>query len=269
MESCGGKDTYRARCSSLLRKLHYLTAWAVYMRLSKTSAAAPTLRLTNSISIALSQDIGLKVFSTLQPLKTHHESINHRCSRYHGISFSTHLSKIELNCLPNNLLGRVGSAALAACLHKKHTVTAFLRNPSLLSPSLLSHPRLRIIQGEPTSHSALVEALRDQDSVIQASVYGNPSSHTESEKLVRSIIDAVKEVQAARARRIRLWVMSGQVMVDIPVEEEGEVYPIHPEHYWNYGFLREGEGEKDVDWSLLCPQTMEGGEMRVWLYNIR
>lgn len=66
-----------------------------------------------------------------------------------------------------------------------------------------------------------------------------------------------------------MWVMSGQVMVDIPVEEEGEVYPIHPEHYWDYGFLREGVGEKDVDWSLLCPKTMEGGEVRVWLYNIR
>lgn len=58
-------------------------------------------------------------------------------------------------------------------------------------------------------------------------------------------------------------------MVDIPVEEEGEVYPIHPEHYRDYGFLREGEGEKDVDWSLLCPKKVEGGEVRVLLYNIR
>ena len=58
-------------------------------------------------------------------------------------------------------------------------------------------------------------------------------------------------------------------MVDIPVEEEGEVYPIHPEHYRDYEFLREEEGEKDVDWRLLCPKKMEGGEVRVLLYNIR
>ena len=186
-----------------------------------------------------------------------------------GAAGSMHSSIIQLNCSPNNLPGRVGSAALAACLQKKHTVTAFLRNPSLLPQALLSHPRLRIIQGEPTSHPALVEALRDQDSVIQASVYGAPSPQNESEDVVRSVISAVKEVQAARARRIRLWVMSGQVMVDIPVEEEGEVYPIHPEHYRDYEFLREEEGEKDVDWSLLCPKKMEGGEVRVLLYNIR
>ncbi|KAF6222291.1 hypothetical protein HO133_001377 [Letharia lupina] len=171
--------------------------------------------------------------------------------------------------------GRVGSAALAACLTKQHHVTAFLRNPSKLPPELHNHPRLRITQGDATSHSSLVEAIEDTDAIIQAAVYGSntPFGTSDSEKVVRCIINAVKEVQASRpirSRPIRLWVMSGQVLMDIPGyagKIEGDVFPIHPEHYKNYDFLR--NDAKDVDWSLLCPGRIDQGEVRVLLYNIR
>ncbi len=119
-----------------------------------------------------------------------------------------------------------------------------------------------------------MEALRDQDAVIQAAVYGSNSPYgaSDSEKVVRCIIDAVKEVQAARSRKlrpIRLWVMSGQVLMDIPAYKgkiEGDVFPIHPEHYKNYDFLQ--KDAKDVDWSLLCPGKIDAGEVRVLLYQI-
>ena len=173
------------------------------------------------------------------------------------------------------LLGRVGSAALAACLSKQHHVTAFLRNPSKLAPELRNHPRVRIIQGDATSHASLVEAIRDTDAIIQAAVYGSnsPLGTSDSEKVVRCIINAVKEVQASRpvtSKPIRLWVMSGQVLLDIPGyagKIEGDVFPIHPEHYKNYEFLQ--KDAKDVDWSLLCPGKIDQGEVRVLLYNVR
>ncbi|KAL9133970.1 MAG: hypothetical protein Q9175_004851 [Cornicularia normoerica] len=162
--------------------------------------------------------------------------------------------------------GRVGSAALAACLSKQHHVTAFLRNPAKLPPELRNHPRLRITQGDATSHASLVEAIRDTDAIIQAAVYGSnsPFGTSDSEKVVRCIIKAVKEVQASRpvrSRPIRLWVMSGQVLMDIPGyagKIEGDVFPIHPEHYKNYDFLQ--KDAKDVDWSLLCPGRIDQGE---------
>jgi len=87
--------------------------------------------------------------------------------------------------------------------------------------------------------------------------------------VVRCVIDAIKEVQKGR-RPIRLWVMSGQVLMDIPGyggKIEGDVFPIHPEHYKNYEFLQKDAG--DVDWSLLCPGRLDAGEVRVLLYNIR
>lgn len=119
-----------------------------------------------------------------------------------------------------------------------------------------------------------MEALRDQDAVIQAAVYGSntPYGTSDSEKVVRCVIDAVKEVQATRPRKlcpIRLWVMSGQVLMDIPGYRgkiEGDVFPIHPEHYKNYDFLQ--KDAKDVDWSLLCPGKIDDGEVRVLLYQI-
>ena len=177
--------------------------------------------------------------------------------------------------LTSSTSGRVGSAALAACLTKQHQVTAFLCDPAILPPELRNHPLLRITKGDATSHTSLVEAIKDTDAIIQATVYGStsPLAASESEKTVRCIINAIKEVQASRPKRsrpIRLWVMSGHVLMDIPAyagKSEGDVFPIHPEHYKNYEFLQ--KDAKNVDWSLLCPGRMDKGEVRVLLYNIR
>ncbi|KAL9129525.1 MAG: hypothetical protein Q9217_002049 [Psora testacea] len=181
------------------------------------------------------------------------------------------LQSIKLICLT----GRVGLAALEACLAKHHTVGAFVCNPAKLPLEVRSHPRLRIIQGDATSQSSLVEAIRDQDAIIQAAIYGSnsPFGTSDSEKVIHSIIKAIKEVQASRpsnAALIRLWVISGQVLLDIPGGNgkiKGDVFPIHPEHYHNYAFLQ--QDAKDVDWSVLCPGRIERGEVRVLLYQIR
>ena len=150
-----------------------------------------------------------------------------------------------------------------------------MRSPSKLPLELRAHPLVRVQPGDATSHVSLVEALREQDAVIQAAVYSSksPFGTSDSEKVVRCIIDAIKEVQAARpkfSRPIRLWVMSGQVLMDIPGFKgkiEGDVFPIHPEHYKNYDFLQ--IDAKNVDWSLLCPGKIDAGEVRVLLYQIR
>ena len=171
--------------------------------------------------------------------------------------------------------GRVGSAALAACLTKNHVVTAFVRSPSKLPLEVRTHPRIRVVEGDATSRASLVEAIRDQDAIIQAAVYGSnsPWATSDSEKVIRTTVSAIKEVQSSRrsgATPIRLWVLSGQVLLDIPGGRgkiEGDVIPIHPEHYENFAFLQ--HDARDVDWSLVCPGRIEEGEVRVLLYECR
>ncbi|KAL9639397.1 MAG: hypothetical protein Q9164_000938 [Protoblastenia rupestris] len=171
--------------------------------------------------------------------------------------------------------GRVGSAALEACLAKTYTVTAFVRNPAKLSSEVRDHPGLRIIKGDATSHTSLIEAIRNQDAIIQAAVYGSnsPFGTSDSEKVLQNTIRAIKEVQATKpynAAPIRLWVLSGQVLLDIPGGKgkiEGDVFPIHPEHYKNYAFLQ--QDATDIDWSLLCPGKIDQGEVRVLLYECK
>ena len=132
-----------------------------------------------------------------------------------------------------------------------------------------------MIKGDALSHQSLVDAIRDQDAIIQAAVYGSntPFGTSDSEKVIRCIINAVKEVQLTRRLAgppIRVWILSGQVLLDIPGAGgriEGDIFPIHPEHYQNYAFLQ--QDARDVDWSLLCPGRIEQGEVRVLLYECR
>lgn len=178
----------------------------------------------------------------------------------------------------DNFLDRVGSAAVSACLAKGYIVSAFVRNPSKLPFETRNNPRLRIVKGDATSHASLVEAIRDQDAIIQAAVYGSGSPYgtSDSERVIQALVAAIHEVQATRRQKgfkgpgIRLWVMSGQVIMDIPGAKgriTGDVIPIHPEHYKNYAFLQ--QEARDVDWSLLCPGKIDHGEVRVLLYQFR
>ena len=149
-------------------------------------------------------------------------------------------------------------------------------------------PRLRVIKGDATSHNLLVEAIGDQDAIIYAAVYGSNSANgtSDSETVIQCIIKAVREVQSSRRKKllgrgvsgngkgrekpIRLWVLSGQVLTDLPGKRgmiEGDLIPIHPEHYKNYAFLQ--QEARDVDWSSLCPGRIEKGEVRVLLYESR
>ncbi|EIM84094.1 uncharacterized protein STEHIDRAFT_159691 [Stereum hirsutum FP-91666 SS1] len=184
--------------------------------------------------------------------------------------------------------GRIGSAAVTACLARGHTVTAFLRTPSKLPPKLLEHAnigvnehaktQLRIFKGDASNVDNLREAMRDQDAIIQAAVYGSntPWGTSDSELVVRTIVDVASSIQSQRSstnptseqrsnqRPLRLWLLSGQVLLDIPDGRssppriEGDVLPIHPEHYANYAYVKEHGAS--LEWSLLCPGKVDDGE---------
>ena len=79
---------------------------------------------------------------------------------------------------------------------------------------------------------------------------------------MRAVVDAANE-HAAIGRKLRLWVLSGQVLMDLPHYPgwiEGDAVPIHPEHYANFKLLR--EHAQDCDWSLLCPGKVDDEKVR-------
>ncbi|KAI0027471.1 hypothetical protein K488DRAFT_74522 [Vararia minispora EC-137] len=168
-----------------------------------------------------------------------------------------------MNVLVIGASGRIGSAAVESCLDKGHNVTAFLRTPGKLPSHLRRHGNLRIVQGDASIHADISAAMQGQDAVIQAAVYGSNTPWGDTSAavaVVRTVIDAAREASATRATPVRLWVLSGQVLMDIPAlgTIEGNIIPVHPEHHLNYSTLRE-RGDS-VDWSLLCPgKVWEGG----------
>lgn len=114
---------------------------------------------------------------------------------------------------------------------------------------------------------------------MQAAVYGSntPWGTSDSELVVRTIVDVASSIQSQRSstnstseqrsnqRPLRLWLLSGQVLLDIPDGRsnppriEGDVLPIHPEHYANYAYVKEHGAS--LDWSLLCPGKVDDGEV--------
>ena len=79
---------------------------------------------------------------------------------------------------------------------------------------------------------------------------------------MRAVVDAANE-HAAIGHKLRLWVLSGQVLMDLPHYPgwiEGDAVPIHPEHYANFKLLR--EHAQDLDWSLLCPGKVDDEKVR-------
>ena len=54
-------------------------------------------------------------------------------------------------------IGRIGSVTAVACLERGHTVTAYMRTPSKLEPSL--REKVRVIQGNAKNREALRKAM--------------------------------------------------------------------------------------------------------------
>jgi putative NADH-flavin reductase len=162
--------------------------------------------------------------------------------------------------------GRIGLVAVQSCLDRGHTVTAFLRSPSKIPDSVRAHANIRIVQGDARDRSALQSAIHGQDAVIQAAVYGSnsPWGTSDSEVVVGAVIQAANDVSTSRGTPLRLWVLSGQVLMDLPVHGciEGAIFPVHPEHHANYKRLQD-EGSA-LDWSLLCPGKVSEGKVRFY-----
>ena len=66
----------------------------------------------------------------------------------------------------------------------------------------------------------------------------------------------------ANKSSLRVWIVSGQVILDLPDRPgkiEGDYMPIHPEHYKNYAHVK--TQARNLDWSFICPGRVVEGEV--------
>lgn len=158
--------------------------------------------------------------------------------------------------------GNVGSRALPALIKHGHTVVAFVRTPSKLSPE--SRAVLAdVVAGSATDKAALKEALltHDCDAVFHAAgvaqMFGR-SKTGEYNAMFAAIVAAIVEArEERRGPAIRAWLMSGFPMLDsaVPARLIGDYMPMFPEHRENLALIQK-QDEDNIAWSLFCANQM-------------
>lgn len=119
--------------------------------------------------------------------------------------------------------GNIGSRLLPALLAHKHIVSAYVRDPSRLSPDSKSHVQT-IIKGDGTDAAAIQSAIltHDCDAVVSCAGWAAMTGLQDQgefpsifEAVVKAAVEAGKE---RRERPIRVWFMSSFFILDAPMK---------------------------------------------------
>lgn len=92
--------------------------------------------------------------------------------------------------------GGIGKQAVAIALQEGHFVTAILRNPSNLE---MTHPNLKIVQGDVMAPATLEKHLSDQDAVFSAIGKNSFKETTLYSEGNKNLLDAMKKSGINRA----------------------------------------------------------------------
>lgn len=141
------------------------------------------------------------------------------------------------------ITGQVGSRVAAELLSRGHTVTGIARRPEKAKPQT----GLELKQGDATNPSSLIPLLAHHGAVISASRFQTSSAD--------ALIAAVKEAGIRRLLVVggaaSLLVGPGKPLLATP--DFPEAYK--PEAQAGAKFLDTLRGEKDLEWTCLCPSA--------------
>ncbi|KAJ5782103.1 hypothetical protein N7457_003877 [Penicillium paradoxum] len=117
--------------------------------------------------------------------------------------------------------GNLGSRLLPALINRGHTVCAFVRDPSKLAPGIPSD-RFSLERGDATKAADIKAAVtRHQcDAIVNAAGYAamQPWGKSTLPTIVNAVIQAALEIGQERGTPLRLWVLAGQGLMDIPTK---------------------------------------------------
>src|SRR5688500_3399097 len=93
--------------------------------------------------------------------------------------------------------GATGRQIVAQALDRGDRVTAFVRDPARLP---LTHPGLRMVQGDVSDAAAVARAMQGQDAVLSALGVGRPLRHDAA--VVAGIGHVIAAMRAGGVRRL-------------------------------------------------------------------
>ena len=118
--------------------------------------------------------------------------------------------------------GSLGSRILSALIKRGHTVSVFVRNPSKLAPGV--HDQLSSIErGDATKSAEIKEAaIRTKcDAIVNSAGLASvsPWGRSDLPEIVEAVLRAAQEIGRERGHPLRVWLLAGQGLLDIPTQK--------------------------------------------------
>ncbi|KAJ5757143.1 uncharacterized protein N7511_007325 [Penicillium nucicola] len=157
--------------------------------------------------------------------------------------------------------GTLGSRILSALIKRGHTVSVFIRNPSKLAPGVQDEI-FSIECGDATKSSEIKEAaLRTKcDAIVNSAGLASvsPWGRSSLPEIVDAVLSAAQEIGRERGSPLRVWLLAGMGILDIPTQKYMLVDYIHvfPEHILTWEKVQAVPREF-VAWSVLGAGIMK------------
>lgn len=115
--------------------------------------------------------------------------------------------------------GKLGSRVLSALLARGHSVVAFARNSSKIPPSIVSQ-LLAVEVGDATKSADITAVGRRHqcDAIVNTAGYAAmaPWGKSDLPSIVDAVIAAALEMGQGRETPLRMWVLGGLGLMDLP-----------------------------------------------------
>ncbi|KAJ5355383.1 uncharacterized protein N7496_012595 [Penicillium cataractarum] len=157
-------------------------------------------------------------------------------------------------------IGNLGSRLLTTLAQRGHTVVAFARTPSKLTPNA-NQQSLLIEKGDATKAADIKDAAtrHNCDAIINAAGHAAmaPWRTSDFPAIVNAVIQAALELGRERGTSMRVWFLGGVGILDVPTRKKMivEYMPMFKEHASTWAKLR-ALPPSAIAWSILCPGMM-------------
>ncbi|KAK9234655.1 hypothetical protein V1525DRAFT_412438 [Lipomyces kononenkoae] len=159
--------------------------------------------------------------------------------------------------------GNLGVRLIPAMLSHNLSVIAFVRSSSklssLLPPAIFE--QVTVVEGNAKSVDSVKNAILDHDCDAVVNTAGlaamMPWNSSDLPEIVRTVVRAAKEAGEVRHKPLRLWLLGGMGLMDVPGTKSMIVryMPIFREHIEDLALLNTIPATV-VRWSILCPAYM-------------